>query len=67
MEKLYKEMGKKRERLDGAIKLISKILKNIIENPDDEKFRSIKRDNPTIKDKLTGFKSGIEIIKLLGF
>lgn len=60
-------MGKKRDRFDGAIELLSKILKNIIENPEDEKYRSIKRDNPKIKEKLTGFKSGIEIIKLLGF
>ena len=64
---MYKETGKKRDRFDGASELLSKILKNIIENPDDEKFRSIRRDNPKIKDKLTGYKSAVDIIKLLGF
>lgn len=64
---LYKEMGKKKERLEAGAELVSKILRNIIENPDDEKFRAIRRDNPKIKEKLTGFKSGIELVKLLGF
>ena len=67
MDKLYTETGKKRDCFDGAIDLLSKIIKNIIENPDDEKYRSIRRDNPKIKDNLTGFKSAIEIMKLLGF
>jgi CRISPR/Cas system CSM-associated protein Csm2 small subunit len=36
---LYKETGKKKERFEAAVELLSKLIKNIIENPNEEKFR----------------------------
>lgn len=39
MDKLYKECGKNRDKFDGAIELLGKILKNIIDSPTDEKYR----------------------------
>lgn len=59
---MYKECGKKRDRLEGAAELVGKLLKNIIDNPNEEKFRTFRRDNVTIKERLTSFKSGIELV-----
>ena len=36
---LYKDCGKKRDKLDQALDLLSKLLKNLIDNPSDDKFR----------------------------
>lgn len=67
MDNLYKECGKNRDKFDGAIELLGKILKNIIDSPTDEKYRSFRKDNAKIKEKLTNYKSGIDIVKLFGF
>jgi len=40
---LWKDCGKKPERFDPAIDLLSRLIKNIIDNPSDEKFRVFKR------------------------
>jgi hypothetical protein len=64
---LYKETGKNREKYEGAVDLLGKILKNVIDNPTEEKYRSFRRDNPKIKEKLTGYKCGVELVKLIGF
>ncbi len=60
-------MGKDKERLVQALDLAGKLLKNIIENPTEEKFRTVRRENPKIKEKLTKYKEGTDLIKLLGF
>jgi hypothetical protein len=36
---LFKDCGKKRDKFDQALDLVSKLLKNLIDNPSDDKFR----------------------------
>jgi hypothetical protein len=46
---------------------IHKILRNIIENPDECKFRQIKEENKMYRNYIGRFPSGVEVLKLLGF
>ena len=39
MPLLYKDCGKKRDKIDQALDLASKLLKNLLDNPTDDKFR----------------------------
>ena len=41
--------------------------KNIIDNPNDEKFRTVKPSNPTIKSTVTKYFNGMALLKLIGF
>jgi hypothetical protein len=41
--KLFKELGSKREKLAITLNLISTLLKNICEKPDEVKFRTIRK------------------------
>ena len=43
LPQLWKDAGKKRDRFESAIDLLSKLIKNIIENPSDEKYRHFKK------------------------
>jgi hypothetical protein len=43
LPQLYKDCGKKREKIDQALDLVSKLLKNMIDNPSDDKFRSFRK------------------------
>ena len=49
------------------MELIQKLFKNIVDNHKEEKFRTIKQNNPKIKDNITKYYNGINILKLLGF
>ena len=39
--------------------MIQKFQKNIIDNPTEEKYRTIKQSNPKIKDALTKYFNGL--------
>ena len=67
IQSLYAELGKKKNKLDDAIDILVKLLKNISDNPTEEKYRSFKKDNTVIKEKLTKYKSGVKLIQFIGF
>jgi len=41
--------------------------KNIIDNPNEDKFRVVKQNNPKIKEALTKYYNGIQLLRLVGF
>jgi len=47
--------------------LIDKLLKNIVDNPDEDKFRSVKVDNKRLNSVVTRHKAGVALMKLVGF
>ena len=49
------------------MELIQKLLKNIVDNYKEEKYRTVKQNNPKIKDNITKYYNGIQILKMLGF
>lgn len=78
MPQLFKETGKKKDIFLDSTNLVSQILKNIIEKPMEDKYRLLKKvlffqfdlcfqENKIVKEKLSRYKTGIEIIKLIGF
>ena len=46
---------------------MDKLLKNIIENPNEPKYRSIKKENSKLKELITKYKNGHELLILLSF
>ena len=53
--------------LDG-LNLVVKLFTNIVQNPKEEKYRTIKSSNKTIETKILGLKGGIdELIIATGF
>ena len=49
------------------MELIQRLLKNIVDNFKEEKFRTVKQNNPKIKESITKYYNGIQILKMLGF
>ena len=40
---LYNECGKKKDKLEEATDLFGKLIKNIIDNPNEDKFRTFRK------------------------
>jgi hypothetical protein len=45
VENLYKETGKNRQKTEEALELLAKLLKNIVDNPSEEKYRVFRKVN----------------------
>ncbi|CAB3405783.1 unnamed protein product [Caenorhabditis bovis] len=52
---------------DIAIETISKYLQNILEHPDEEKYRSIRAGNKAFQERVASAVGGIELLKSVGF
>lgn len=64
---MNKELNSDITKLKSSISLVQKIVKNILDNPSEEKFRVIKQNNPKIKETLTKYYNGMQMLKLIGF
>ena len=62
--KFYKFPSETREE---AIRLLDKIMKNIIANPDEEKYRKLKVTGKAVKEKIAPLKGTIEFLKTIGW
>lgn len=52
---------------ENSIKILRTILKNIIDHPEEEKYRSIKVKNPKFHNALGKYESAIHLLEFLGF
>lgn len=50
-----------------SCKLIKVIFQNIIKNPDEDKYRTIKLNNAKFAQHIKRFESGMEILTMVGF
>lgn len=55
------------EQLTAFLALLEKLLSNVIQNPVELKFRSIKSSNTTIQKKILDRNGGVEFLHALGF
>ena len=55
------------ENWENSIQLILTLLENIIQNPTNSKYKTLKKSNEKLKNLLFQYKNGGEIIKLCGF
>ena len=51
----------------ASVDLLCKLLANVIENPSDSKYRTVKKENKRVKELLTGNKHGERQMTLVGF
>ncbi|XP_008803481.1 plant UBX domain-containing protein 2 isoform X2 [Phoenix dactylifera] len=52
---------------DGAVEVVLKLLRNVVREPENEKFRRIRMGNPKIKEAVGEVKGGVELLECLGF
>lgn len=43
IQNLYKEMGKDKQKLNQTLELLGKLIKNVCDNPNEDKFRSFRK------------------------
>ncbi|XP_058078719.1 plant UBX domain-containing protein 2 [Magnolia sinica] len=55
------------EPSDGSVDIVLKLLRNIIREPGNDKFRRIRMSNPKIKEALGAATGGIELLECIGF
>ncbi|KAJ8925931.1 hypothetical protein NQ315_009783 [Exocentrus adspersus] len=56
-----------RNASDEAIRLLSKIINNILKDPANLKLRTLQKTNPTVCKKIIPVKGAVECLKLAGF
>merc|ERR1712183_983242 len=54
-------------RVDVACQTLYKVVGNIVQNPDEEKYRKIRCSNKTFSEKVLPVKGTREFIKAIGF
>lgn len=52
---------------EGSVSVVLKLLKNIVKEPENVKFRKIRMGNPKIKEAMVDVVGGIELLEFLGF
>lgn len=69
MEDLIEQIGTEvlPSQAPQIYKTLGKVLGNIVKNPDELKFRTLKKDNKIVVDTLGKSKSAIELLLLVGF
>ena len=52
---------------EEVIRLLIKIIDNILADPNNIKVRTLKRNNPTVSNKILNVHGGPECLKVIGF
>lgn len=52
---------------DGSVEVVMKLLKNIVKEPANAKFRKIRMGNPKIKEAIGDVVGGVELLEFVGF
>ncbi|KAJ0986990.1 hypothetical protein J5N97_005346 [Dioscorea zingiberensis] len=51
----------------SALQTISKIIRNVIDHPDDMKFRRLRKANPLFQRNVANYRAAMEVLALIGF
>lgn len=51
----------------SALKTLFKIIRNVIEHPNDVKFRRLRKANPQFQRNVANYKAALEVLALVGF
>lgn len=66
--RVFKELTENSpEEIDAVGRILEKIANNILKNPSDLKYRTLLKENKTIKNKILSAKGGVDCLKLMGF
>lgn len=66
-EALYSQVKKKIPQLETTFNMLDKLAKNIIDNPNDAKFKYVKLSNEKFAQNILKFKAAIQILEYYGF
>ncbi|KAM0941614.1 putative WLM domain, PUB domain, Ubiquitin-like domain superfamily, PUB-like domain superfamily [Dioscorea sansibarensis] len=51
----------------SALQTLSKIIRNVIDHPDNMKFRRLRKSNPMFQRNVANYKAAMEVLALIGF
>jgi len=52
---------------ESAIQTLFKIIKNVIEHPNDIKYKRLRKSNPHFQRSVANYKAAMEVLELIGF
>lgn len=53
--------------LEGSVEVVLKLLRNIVREPENAKFRRIRMSNPKIREAISEVAGGVELLECVGF
>jgi UBX domain-containing protein 6 len=53
--------------LEGSVEVVLRLLRNIVKEPANAKFRRIRMGNPKIREAVTEVAGGVELLEIVGF
>uniref|UniRef100_A0A7N0TIP2 WLM domain-containing protein n=2 Tax=Kalanchoe fedtschenkoi TaxID=63787 RepID=A0A7N0TIP2_KALFE len=53
--------------VDAVLKTLAKIISNVIQHPNDLKFKRLRKANPAFARNIANYKAAMEILSLIGF
>ncbi|KAE8690880.1 hypothetical protein F3Y22_tig00110893pilonHSYRG00675 [Hibiscus syriacus] len=56
-----------RDELEGSIQVVLRLLRNIVKEPGNDKFRKIRMSNPKIREAVDDVSGGVELLEHVGF
>lgn len=67
MESLYSQVKKKLPQLQKTTQMLDLLAKNIIDNPNDPKVRSVRLQNKGFAENILKYKAALTILEFYGF
>ncbi|XP_057777537.1 plant UBX domain-containing protein 2 [Salvia miltiorrhiza] len=52
---------------DGSVEVLIRLLRNVVKEPENAKFRRIRMGNPKIKEAVADVPGGVELLECIGF
>ncbi|MBA0607402.1 hypothetical protein Godav_019709 [Gossypium davidsonii] len=52
---------------DGSVQVFLRLLRNIVKEPGNDKFRKVRMSNPKIREAIGEVSGGVELLELVGF
>ncbi|XP_042008028.1 plant UBX domain-containing protein 2-like [Salvia splendens] len=52
---------------DGSVEVLIRLLRNVVKEPENAKFRRIRMGNPKIKEAIADVPGGVELLECIGF
>ncbi|CAK7326793.1 unnamed protein product [Dovyalis caffra] len=52
---------------EGSVEVVLRLLRNVVKEPENAKFRRIRMGNPKIREAVTEVAGGVELLEIVGF
>lgn len=52
---------------DGSVEVLIRLLRNVVKEPENAKFRRVRMGNPKIKEAIADVPGGVELLECIGF